>query len=239
MDMAEICSPSLELFALVAEIGGGDSPAEHQVVPVMGGSGSGGVVGGDGSADVLGMLDPSWVANLFENGFSYDDVELPSPLASPGCLEGQQQGLQGSPLASSWTDSFSDSDSSSDLVTVPTHGRPRGCKRRAANKNKYNADELAVLQLVPRDVLRGPRDEYRRRKVAAQLSKAQKALLSKMRRRELSCVYANNARRDRNSKMEQTSQRLATLTQRNSHLEDENASLRDQLLLLQSRLAVH
>jgi len=218
MDSADLlCSPSLN--ALVAELGGSmatPTALPDQRVPVIGGSGSGGfgvgVLGADGGdVGVLGVLDPS----------TWD-------LASMACAQANF-GLDGPAFAYDLNLKLP-----SPLVLAPAKAKAKAPVQGPVPA-KYSAAEEAIFRLIPKHVMRGSRQEYREHKAAVKLTPAQKALLSKMRRRELSCVYAGNARRDRDVKFKQTSSRLAELSQHNSRLELENALLRQQLTQLLGR----
>jgi len=87
-----------------------------------------------------------------------------------------------------------------------------------------NPHDIAVLRLFPVELLRSDRDTYKAALQAnqAKLSKPQLLRLRALRRKELSCVYADNARHRRIGRMEQLEDQVG-------NLEAENSALRQQL----------
>jgi len=224
MHSVDLFCVSPALSALVAELGGSMATPDRlldQRVPVVGGSGSssggfeavlgaggGGGGGNDDGGGVLGVLDPSTWDLAAMATFGLDGPSFAYDLKLP------------SPLA---------------VPPLKSTTPPAAPAAPPAPRAKYSAAEEEIFKLIPKHIMRGTRQEYRQHKAAVKLTPSQKALLSKMRRRELSCVYAGNARKERDVKFKQTSSRLAELSQRNTSLEQENALLRQQLAQLLGR----
>jgi hypothetical protein len=91
--------------------------------------------------------------------------------------------------------------------------------------------DLPLLRLFPRSILRASREEYKQafRANAQYLSKELKARLRVLRRKELSCVYADSARHTRIKSMKKSSIDIEQLRLENEQLTGENLSLRTQL----------
>jgi hypothetical protein len=84
--------------------------------------------------------------------------------------------------------------------------------------------DVAIKKHFPIEVLRGSKDVYKvvLRTHGQSLTKQQMVRLRELRRKELSCVYADNARHRRIG-------RMAELEQQVAQLEAENAELRAAL----------
>lgn len=95
---------------------------------------------------------------------------------------------------------------------------------RAHKSVPANPHDIAVLRLFPVELLRSDRDTYKAALQANQdkLSKPQLLRLRALRRKELSCVYADNARHRRIGRMEQLEDQVG-------NLQAENTALRKQL----------
>ena len=101
-------------------------------------------------------------------------------------------------------------------------------KRR--KKGAYSKRERALFKLIPQDILRGSSLKYKqqRQAIALDLTEEQHALLSRLRRREISTVYAETARK---KKMESLMKERDEERARMHRLEKENADLRRHLQL--------
>jgi hypothetical protein len=91
--------------------------------------------------------------------------------------------------------------------------------------------DLPLLRLFPRCILRASREEFAAAKKtnAQHLSKELKTRLKELRRKELSCVYADRARHERINSMKNSSNDIEHLTSENEQLASENESLRSQI----------
>jgi len=106
---------------------------------------------------------------------------------------------------------------------VGSQNVPRAVPRKHKSMPSSPHD-IAVLRLFPVELLRSDRDTYKAALQAhqAKLSKPQLFRLRALRRKELSCVYADNARHRRIGRME-------LLEEKVGNLEAENEALRKQL----------
>jgi hypothetical protein len=80
--------------------------------------------------------------------------------------------------------------------------------------------DAAIAVYFPVEVLRAGRDEYKLalRTDGPKLTRPQMLRLRELRRKELSCVYADNARHRRIGRMEELEQEVAKLKAENARL---------------------
>jgi len=105
---------------------------------------------------------------------------------------------------------------------------PRAVPRKSKSKPS-NPLEKAVLRFFPVELLRSDRDTYKAalREHQSKLSRLELQRLRELRRKELSCVYADNARHRRIGRMEELEEKVR-------NLEAENEALRKQLAKFKS-----
>ena len=95
--------------------------------------------------------------------------------------------------------------------------------------------ETRIASLFPRSVLRlNPADWKTYRQSVQGLSRQDEKVIQNLRRKELSCVYAERARQKRLHKLKDATGVIDSLQRKVSSLSEENTSLRQQLLDLQA-----
>jgi hypothetical protein len=175
--------------------------------------------------------------------FAWDSLTgLPSPgdLISPGFL-GRELGdslMVPSPTEATSPPSQGGSPSFGKVERVVEYGAASAAGLDPMPRAATAAD-LGLLRLFPRTILRASREDYKAayKANAGKLSSQQKERLRVLRRKELSCVYADSARHTRIKTMKKASNDVSHLSATNKTLATENQSLRQQIEQLKRQLA--